>query len=526
MDTERSDYEEVQSEHMEDTSFTQQSYSSENRQAENPYEAPKKKKMSKGAKAALIAVPCVAVGGILCVTVAGGLFLVNSLLKSQKITTDKTDATLNYSESTTDSQIADNSSSTTSDATLASQDGTTATITTTTTGSGDYSDLSDMVADVLPSVVNVNITMDISYNQFGQTYSGEYGTASGSGVIISQDDNYVYIVTNNHVVSAEDTSSSSYYYFSATTSVSSITVTFDDDSTYDAVLRGTDEEHDLAVIAVSIDDMSDSTLDNIKIATIGNSDEVRLGQTAIAIGNALGYGKSVTQGIISALGREVTFSDGYTRTLMQTDAAINPGNSGGGLFNENGELIGINSAKYSDTDVEGVGYAIPISDVTDMIIDLINYVPREELDSADQGFLGVGGQDITNELSSYYGMPTGVYVTSVVEDSAAEAAGIQTKDIITKVNGQTVSTREELTSTIKTYAVGETVTITIQRLENGEYREMTVDATLTSRADYEASLTQDSEGASSHSDGSHNSQNSEGNSGYSFDLDDLFPGMK
>lgn len=441
---------------------------------------PPKKKKHIGRTIALIAIPCALILALITGTAALGVYAIKAYTSSYGTNISQNgNGGGDTSNSDTASTLASSDSSESSSSLLS---------TTTTQAAADDIDLADTVENILPSVVCINITTEIVYSQFGQQYSGQTSTGSGSGVIISQDDDNIYIVTNNHVVSEDSSTSSSYYYYYFSTTDAVITVVFADGTECTATLRGTDEENDLAVIAVPISSLSSDTVNSIKIATIGNSDEIRLGETAIAIGNALGYGQSVTRGIISALDREVTFSDGYTRTLIQTDAAINPGNSGGGLFNASGELIGINSAKYADTDVEGIGYAIPISNVTDLILELIQYQQRETLSASEQGFLGVSGQDITSDLASVYGMPVGVYVTKVVSDSAAEKYGVQAKDIITKVENTSITSTTQLTEVIKTYAVGETVTITLSRLENGEYVEKEIEVVLDSREEYENSL--------------------------------------
>ncbi|MBO4391469.1 MAG: trypsin-like peptidase domain-containing protein [Lachnospiraceae bacterium] len=344
--------------------------------------------------------------------------------------------------------------------------------------------LADVVEEILPSVVCITINYEYSYSMMGQVAT-QNALASGSGVIISQDDDYIYIVTNNHVVSEEDSSQSAYsYYYSANLESSKLTVTFCDGTVAEAEIRGTDNEKDLAVIAVKLDGLEKSTKSEIKMATLGSSKNIRLGDQVIAIGNAMGFGTSVTSGIVSALNRDVTFSDNITRTLLQTDAAINPGNSGGGLFDRFGNLIAINSAKYADTDVEGIGYAIPISDVTDLILDLIAFKPRTELSEEEQGFLGVSGQDIDEKLSSYYDMPEGIYLTKIVEDSPAQEAGLMLYDVITAINGTKVTTGKAMTELIKTYAKGEEITVTYSRLENGSYINHEVSVVLSSRAEY------------------------------------------
>lgn len=281
---------------------------------------------------------------------------------------------------------------------------------------------------------------------------------------MSQDADNLYIATNNHVVEGAD----------------SLTVAFSDNTTVSAEIKGTDPSTDLAVIRVALSSIDSDTLNTIKVATLGNSDDLKAGQAAIAIGNALGYGQSVTTGVISALNREVTVSDSnsntnYTAELIQTSAAINPGNSGGALLNAAGEVIGINSVKYADTSVEGIGYAIPISTAMPIIEDLIT---KEKVDEADSAYLGIGGVDVTSDVAKTYNMPTGVYVTQVKENSAAEQAGIQKGDIITAFDGKDVSSMEDLSSKLQYYKAGTTVDVTIQRSSNGQYEEQTLSVTL------------------------------------------------
>lgn len=312
---------------------------------------------------------------------------------------------------------------------------------------------------------------DFFYGQGGQSNgeTQEYEAGSGSGIIIGENDEELLIVTNNHVIEG----------------ASSLTITFADDSTAQASVKGTDSNADLAVVAVNLADLTDETKGNIKIAVLGNSDEVQVGDQVIAIGNALGYGQSMTGGWISALNREVTTSDGVTRTLLQTDAAINPGNSGGALLNTNGEVIGINSAKYSSTDVEGVGYAIPISAVESIITDLSSRKTLVEVEDPDkQGYLGVTVITIDQETAQLMNIPQGVYILSIAENAPIQGSGIQAKDIITKVDGNTVSTNDELKNLMQYYEGGTQVEITIQRVENGEYVEHTYTVTLGNAGDY------------------------------------------
>jgi serine protease Do len=334
--------------------------------------------------------------------------------------------------------------------------------TTSSTKTTVVSDVSGVVDDVMPSIVSITNTTVQQYNTFWGTLSQETPSA-GSGIIVAQDDENLYIATNNHVV-ADSTD---------------LTVCFVDDTTVAAEIKGTDASYDLAVVSVNISDIPADTLSAIKVATLGDSDSLKVGEPAIAIGNAMGYGQSVTTGVISALDREVSVEDNdgnvVTNNLVQTDAAINPGNSGGALLNINGEVIGINSVKYSDTDVEGMGFAIPISTAEPIINDLIT---REVVSESDSAYLGIQGVDVTDEVASSYNMPKGIYVNQVVSGSAAEQAGIQKGDIITSFDGREVDTMENLADRMQYYAAGTTVEITLQSADNGTYVERTISVTL------------------------------------------------
>ena len=314
----------------------------------------------------------------------------------------------------------------------------------------------------MPSLVAItNKSVQEMQSMFGQTQAYE-SESSGSGIIIGKTDTELLIVTNNHVVSGAQ----------------ELSVGFVDESVAKATVKGTDADHDIAVIAVNLSDVSEDTLSAIKVIEIGSSSKLEVGEQVIAIGNALGYGQSVTTGIVSALNREVTI-DNTTNMLIQTDAAINPGNSGGALLNMSGQLVGINSAKYSDTSVEGMGYAIPVDDVVDIIENLMNrQVRTEKVADGQQGFLGVSGQDVTSEVAEAYDMPKGVYITAVEAGSAAEQAGLQKGDIITKFDGTSVSTLSDLKEQISYYKTGEQVEITYSTQENGAYEEETVTVTL------------------------------------------------
>lgn len=332
------------------------------------------------------------------------------------------------------------------------------------------SDVSSIVNDVMPSVVAItNMSVQEVQNFWGQT--SQYQSEScGTGIIIAKTDNELLIVTNNHVIADNE----------------SLTVTFDDDTSVDADVKGTDPEHDLAVIAVPLNQVSSETMEKIAVATLGDSTALQVGEPAIAIGNAMGYGQSVTTGVISAVNRESTTTDEQTGEteetgvkLIQTDAAINPGNSGGPLVNANGEVIGINSSKLASTTVEGMEYAIPISDVSDIIDNLMNQETKHKVSEEKKGYLGVKGYDVTEESAKKYNMPTGVYVAEIVKGGGAEEAGITKGNVITALNGTTVNSMEELQKELGYYESGKTVSVTIQVPENnGEWTEKTVDVKL------------------------------------------------
>lgn len=324
-------------------------------------------------------------------------------------------------------------------------------------------DVSDIVAEVMPSIVAITNISETEYRSFWGSQTFE-STSAGSGIIVSRDENYLYIATNNHVIDG----------------AKSLTVTFANDATVSAEVKGADPSIDLAVVKVALDSIESNTMDVIKIAALGDSESLRVGEASIAIGNALGYGQSVTMGVISALDRVVTVADSnssisYTAELIQTDAAINPGNSGGALLNARGEVIGINSVKYADTDVEGIGYAIPMSTAAPIIQELIT---KEKVDASNSSYLGIGGVDVTNDVASTYNMPTGVYVAQVFENTAAEKYGIIPGDIIVKFDGKEITSMESLTSTLQYYAAGSTVEITVMRAHNGQYQEQIIEVVL------------------------------------------------
>ena len=337
--------------------------------------------------------------------------------------------------------------------------------TSTTSSNGVViEDVSAIVDATLPSVVSITNTQVYQSNTwFGQSQTYEV-PSSGSGIIVGQNDSELLIVTNNHVVSDSE----------------GLTVTFADESTADAAIKGTDSEADLAVIAVPLDKVSADTKGKIKAATLGDSDSLKMGQGVIAIGNALGLGQSVTVGHVSALNREIKVDDA-TKTVIQTDAAINPGNSGGALLNSKGEVIGINEAKYADTSVEGVGYAIPISKAKDIIDDLMTRTTKIAVSESEQGYLGIQLQNIDESMAKMYGMPQGVYVYKIMEDSAAAGSDLHEKDIITKLDGENISNYADLEKLLTYYKSGDTVTLTVQSLVNGSYQEREVQLTLKQR---------------------------------------------
>ena len=333
------------------------------------------------------------------------------------------------------------------------------------------SDVSDVVEKVMPAMVSIVNNFTETANVFGQQYTQEEA-ASGSGIIVGKTDDELLIVSNNHVVESADT----------------LTVTFIDGSEAQAQVKGLDSDMDLAVIAVSLNDLSDDTKNAITVATLGSSDDLKLGEPVIAIGNALGYGQSVTNGIVSALNREITLENGSTGlengstgTFIQTNAAINPGNSGGALLNMNGEVIGINSNKIGGTAVEGMGYAIPITSASPIIADLMERQTRTKVAEDEVGYIGISLREVTSQISQMYNMPEGIYVVSVEEGSAAANAGIMKGDIITKFDGSSISSYSDLQKTLQYYAAGDSVTVTVQRPQNGEYVSIELNLTLGSR---------------------------------------------
>ena len=330
----------------------------------------------------------------------------------------------------------------------------------TTSTSTVTSDVSDIVENTLPSIVSItNMSVQEVQNFFGGI-SQQESESAGSGIIISQNDSELLVVTNNHVVEGSDT----------------LTVTFNDGNSVEAQIKGTDSARDLAVVAVPLDKISDDTMNAIKVATLGDSDSLKVGEPAIAIGNALGYGQSVTTGIVTATGRTI---DGFDGEYIQTDAAINPGNSGGALLNANGEVIGINSAKINSSAVEGMGFAIPISDASDVIQNLMNKETRSKVSDEERGYLGIKGYDVSEEGAQMYNMPTGVYVKEVMSGGGAEKAGLTKGSIITGFEGSSISSMSSLQEQLQYYKAGEEVTLTVQIPDkNGEYTEKDIKVTL------------------------------------------------
>ena len=420
--------------------------SDENRGADNqqgfgagPQQNPKAPKPKKGyaKKVALVVGAAVLFGAVGGVTMQGTSYLTGKLLGKNTKSTVGTTKTVSNAKLTTS----------------------TSTVT---------SDVSDIVENTLPSIVSItNMSVQEVQNFFGGI-SQQESESAGSGIIISQNDSELLVVTNNHVVEGSDT----------------LTVTFNDGNSVEAQIKGTDSARDLAVVAVPLDKISDDTMNAIKVATLGDSDSLKVGEPAIAIGNALGYGQSVTVGYISALNRQVSVSDSesdtsYTADLIQTDAAINPGNSGGALLNANGEVIGINSAKINSSAVEGMGFAIPISDASDVIQNLMNKETRSKVSDEERGYLGIKGYDVSEEGAQMYNMPTGVYVKEVMSGGGAEKAGLTKGSIITGFEGSSISGMSSLQEQLQYYKAGEEVTLTVQIPDkNGEYTEKDIKVTL------------------------------------------------
>ena len=412
--------------------------SDENRGADNqqgfgagPQQNPKAPKPKKGyaKKVALVVGAAVLFGAVGGVTMQGTSYLTGKLLGKNTKSTVGTTKTVSNAKLTTS----------------------TSTVT---------SDVSDIVENTLPSIVSItNMSVQEVQNFFGGI-SQQESESAGSGIIISQNDSELLVVTNNHVVEGSDT----------------LTVTFNDGNSVEAQIKGTDSARDLAVVAVPLDKISDDTMNAIKVATLGDSDSLKVGEPAIAIGNALGYGQSVTTGIVSATGRTI---DGFDGEYIQTDAAINPGNSGGALLNANGEVIGINSAKINSSAVEGMGFAIPISDASDVIQNLMNKETRSKVSDEERGYLGIKGYDVSEEGAQMYNMPTGVYVKEVMSGGGSEKAGFTKGSIITGFEGSSISGMSSLQEQLQYYKAGEEVTLTVQIPDkNGEYTEKDIKVTL------------------------------------------------
>ena len=412
--------------------------SDENRGADNqqgfgagPQQNPKAPKPKKGyaKKVALVVGAAVLFGAVGGVTMQGTSYLTGKLLGKNTKSTVGTTKTVSNAKLTTS----------------------TSTVT---------SDVSDIVENTLPSIVSItNMSVQEVQNFFGGI-SQQESESAGSGIIISQNDSELLVVTNNHVVEGSDT----------------LTVTFNDGNSVEAQIKGTDSARDLAVVAVPLDKISDDTMNAIKVATLGDSDSLKVGEPAIAIGNALGYGQSVTTGIVSATGRTI---DGFDGEYIQTDAAINPGNSGGALLNANGEVIGINSAKINSSAVEGMGFAIPISDASDVIQNLMNKETRSKVSDEERGYLAIKGYDVSEEGAQMYNMPTGVYVKEVMSGGGAEKAGLTKGSIITGFEGSSISGMSSLQEQLQYYKAGEEVTLTVQIPDkNGEYTEKDIKVTL------------------------------------------------
>lgn len=378
----------------------------------------------------------------------------------------------------------------------------------TTTGSAVVTDVTQVVEDVMPSVVSVyNNFTQTTQDFFGQTYAQE-GTSTGSGIIIAKDEDNgeLLIATNNHVVEDAD----------------SLEVQFIDESTAEAKIKGTDAGNDLAVIAVKLKDVDSDTMNQIEVATLGDSDELKIGEPVVAIGNALGYGQSVTTGVVSALERELQVEN-VSGTFIQTDAAINPGNSGGPLVDLNGNVIGINSSKIGGEKVDSMGFAIPISRAVPIIEDLMNQKTKETVAEEDRGYLGISGVSVTSQVSSAYSMPQGVYIAQIIDGGGAADSDLQKGDIITAIEGTSVTDMETLQKQLTYYAAGETIELTIERHDGtGAYDKQTVEVTLGDKSaieNYEDSQSSQKSQSNKHSFGYNNGKNSEDSSSESTEED-------
>jgi serine protease Do len=444
----------------------------------------------------------------LCAVLAGGLAAgsfegVNKLAGWSGATTveaasNKDETTLTYAKSEKkDADASDSKSDTGKD--------------TGSTAKGNL-DVSEIASEALPSIVSITTkSVQEVQNYFGMY--GMYGYApqqqeqevegSGSGIIVGKNDDELLIATNYHVVEGADT----------------LSVAFTDGNAVEASVKGFDEERDLAVVSVSLDDVEDDTMDAISIANIGSSDDLKVGEQVVAIGNALGYGQSVTTGIVSAKNRRMD-SDNNTATdgsddssdgvnLIQTDAAINPGNSGGALLNMEGEVVGINSAKLASTEVEGMGYAIAISDVTDILQNLMNETSRDKLDDSEHGVLGIKGSSVSSEAVQMYGIPAGVFVKQVTEGGAADKAGLKANSVITEFNGKTVSSINQLIEYLSYYEPDEEVELTVQVPHGTSYKEETVKVTLDENTDADDSDDNDKDSKKSKKDSKKSSKDAD-----------------
>ena len=444
----------------------------------------------------------------LCAVLAGGLAAgsfegVNKLAGWSGATTveaasNKDETTLTYAKSEKkDADASDSKSDTGKD--------------TGSTAKGNL-DVSEIASEALPSIVSITTkSVQEVQNYFGMY--GMYGYApqqqeqevegSGSGIIVGKNDDELLIATNYHVVEGADT----------------LSVAFTDGNAVEASVKGFDEERDLAVVSVSLDDVEDDTMDAISIAKIGSSDDLKVGEQVIAIGNALGYGQSVTTGIVSAKNRRMdsdnnTVTDGSDDSsdgvnLIQTDAAINPGNSGGALLNMEGEVVGINSAKLASTEVEGMGYAIAISDVTDILQNLMNETSRDKLDDSEHGVLGIKGSSVSSEAVQMYGIPAGVFVKKVTEGGAADKAGLKANSVITEFNGKTVSSSNQLIEYLSYYEPDEEVELTVQVPHGTSYKEETVKVTLDENTDADDSDDNDKDSKKSKKDSKKSSKDAD-----------------
>ena len=444
----------------------------------------------------------------LCAVLAGGLAAgsfegVNKLAGWSGATTveaasNKDETTLTYAKSEKkDADASDSKSDTGKD--------------TGSTAKGSL-DVSEIVSEALPSIVSITTkSVQEVQNYFGMY--GMYGYApqqqeqevegSGSGIIVGKNDDELLIATNYHVVEGADT----------------LSVAFTDGNAVEASVKGFDEERDLAVVSVSLDDVEDDTMDAVSIANIGSSDDLKVGEQVVAIGNALGYGQSVTTGIVSAKNRRMdsdnnTVTDGSDDSsdgvnLIQTDAAINPGNSGGALLNMEGEVVGINSAKLASTEVEGMGYAIAISDVTDILQNLMNETSRDKLDDSEHGVLGIEGSSVSSEAVQMYGIPAGVFVKKVTEGGAADKAGLKANSVITEFNGKTVSSIDQLMEYLSYYEPDEEVELTVQVPHGTSYKEETVKVTLDENTDADNSDDNDKDSKKSKKDSKKSSKDAD-----------------